>query len=41
VEADGKVKVEYDQTKRTYLHLLPDSLGADLGAGLFTKKAEK
>jgi hypothetical protein len=36
---DRRVDIERDQTKRGYLHLVPGTLGADLGAGLFTKKA--
>jgi hypothetical protein len=36
---DKRVDVERDQTKRGYLHLVPGTLGADLGAGLFTTKA--
>jgi hypothetical protein len=34
-----KVKIELDQTKKGYLHVVPGTLGADLGAGLFLKKA--
>ena len=41
VTTDKKVQVEFDQTKRTYLPSVPGSLEADLGAGLFTKKAGK
>ena len=33
MDSDGKVNVEDDQTKRTYLPLLSDFLGADLVAG--------
>lgn len=40
-QADGKVQVELDQTNRTYLHLVPGTLGADLEAGLFTKNSGK
>jgi hypothetical protein len=39
VVTDGHVQVERDQTKRGYLHLVPGTLGAELGAGLFMKKA--
>lgn len=34
---DGSVEIEEDLTKRNYLHLKPGTLGANLGAGLFTK----
>ena len=37
IKKDGKIELEEDQTKRDYLHLKPGSLGANLGAGLFTK----
>lgn len=37
IKKEAVVKIEEDQTKRNYLHLLPGTLGADLGAGLFTK----
>ncbi len=36
-QKDGKVEIEEDLTKRNYLHLKPGTLGANLGAGLFTK----
>jgi predicted SnoaL-like aldol condensation-catalyzing enzyme len=45
---DGKIvehwdnlaeEVERDQTSRGYLHLVPGTLGAELGAGLFARKA--
>ena len=36
-QKDGKVEIEEDPTKRNYLHLKPGTLGANLGAGLFTK----
>jgi hypothetical protein len=36
-----RVQIELDQTKRGYLHLVPGTLGANLGAGLFLKKAEE
>jgi hypothetical protein len=38
---DKRLKIERGQTKRGYLHLRPRTLGADLHAGLFTKKAEE
>lgn len=37
INKDGKVEIEEDPTKRNYLHLKPGTLGANLGAGLFTK----
>lgn len=37
VVTDKTVRIEFDQTKRTYLHLTPNSPGAELGPGLFTK----
>lgn len=37
IKKEGKVEVEDDPTKRNYLHLKPGTLGANLGAGLFTK----
>jgi hypothetical protein len=37
--AAEKVQIESDQTKKGYLHVVPGTLGADLGAGLFLKKA--
>lgn len=37
LQKDAQVEVEEDQTKRNYLHLKPGTLGANLGAGLFTK----
>jgi hypothetical protein len=36
---DQPVQLELDQTKRNYLHVREGTLGGDLGAGLFTKKA--
>jgi hypothetical protein len=41
VTTDKRVQVEFDQTRRTYVHLLPGSLGTDLAAGFFTKKFGK
>ena len=32
-------KIELDETKRTFLHVMQGTLGSDLGAGLFVKKA--
>jgi len=37
IQKEGKIELEEDQTKRNYLHLKPGTLGANLGAGLFTK----
>ena len=37
IKKDGKADIEEDQTRRNYLHLKPGTLGANLGAGLFTK----
>ena len=37
IKKEGKIELEEDQTKRNYLHLKPGTLGANLGAGLFTK----
>jgi hypothetical protein len=36
---DQPVQLELDQIKRNYLHVLEGTLGGDLGAGLFMKKA--
>lgn len=37
IKKEGTVHIEEDPTKRDYLHLMPGTPGADLGAGLFTK----
>lgn len=37
LKKEGNLQIEEDPTKRNYLHLVPGSLGSDLGAGLFTK----
>lgn len=37
IKKEGKIELEEDPTKRNYLHLKTGSLGAHLGAGLFTK----
>jgi hypothetical protein len=37
VNKEGTFKIEEDPTSRNYLHLMPGTPGADLGAGLFTK----
>lgn len=34
---DGEVALERNREAGNYLHILPDTLGSDLGAGLFTK----
>ncbi len=37
VQKEGTLQIEEDPTSRNYLHLIPGTPGADLGAGLFTK----
>jgi hypothetical protein len=37
IKKEGSLHIEKDQTKHNYLHLVPGTLGADLGAGLFFK----
>jgi hypothetical protein len=37
IKKEGSLQIEKDQTKRNYLHLVPGTMGADLGAGLFPK----
>ncbi|MDO9339894.1 MAG: hypothetical protein Q7T72_05125 [Bacteroidales bacterium] len=37
IKKEGTLQIEEDPIKRNYLHLIPGSLGADLGAGLFIK----
>jgi len=37
IKKEGSLQIEKDQTKRSYLHLVPGTMGADLGAGLFIK----
>ncbi len=37
LKKEGSLQIEEDPTNRNYLHLVPGTLGADLGAGLFTK----
>jgi hypothetical protein len=41
VVKQGRVTFEMDKAGKTYLHVMPDGLGSDLGAGLFTKQTEK
>jgi hypothetical protein len=36
---DRPVQIETDQAKRNYLHPVEGTLGSDVGAGLFTKRA--
>lgn len=38
IKKEGSLDIEKNQTKRNYLHLVPGTLGADLGAGLFIIK---
>jgi hypothetical protein len=35
---DAPIRIERDQTKRDYLHIVAGTRGAELGAGLFTTK---
>ncbi|MBM4097100.1 MAG: hypothetical protein FJ261_10045 [Planctomycetes bacterium] len=35
---DKPVMIDLDQAKKQYLHLIPGTMGADLGAGLFHAK---
>ena len=37
LKKEGNLQIVEDPTDRNYLHLLPGTLGANLGAGLFTK----
>jgi len=37
IKKDGSLQIVEDPTSRYYLHLAPGTLGANLGAGLFTK----
>lgn len=37
IKKEGNLQIEEDPTKRNYLHLIPGTMGADLGVGLFTK----
>ena len=38
--SDQSVPVELDETKKNYLHQLPDTEAAKIGVGLFMKAAE-
>ena len=37
IKKEGSLQIEKDPTKRNFLHLIPGTLGSDLGAGLFTR----
>jgi hypothetical protein len=37
VKKEGSLQIDEDQASRNYLHVLPGTPGANLGAGLFTK----
>lgn len=37
IKKEGTLQIEEDPIKRNYLHLIPGTMGADLGVGLFTK----
>ncbi len=37
IKKDGSLQIEKDPTKRNFLHLIPGTLGSDMGAGLFIK----
>lgn len=37
IKKDGRIELDEDPTSRNYLHIKPGTLGANLGAGLFTK----
>lgn len=37
VKKEGTIQIDEEPTSRNYLHVLPGTPGADLGAGLFTK----
>lgn len=37
IKKEGSLQIEKDPTKRNFLHLIPGTLGSDMGAGLFTK----
>jgi hypothetical protein len=39
IKKEGSLQIEKDPTKRNFLHLTPDTMGADLGAGLFIKNS--
>jgi hypothetical protein len=37
LKKEGKLEIIEDQTNKLYLHIMPGTLGANLGAGLFSK----
>jgi hypothetical protein len=37
IKKEGSLQIEKDPTKRNFLHVIPGTLGADLGAGLFNQ----
>jgi hypothetical protein len=37
IKKEGAITIDEDHTSPNYLHLVPGTTGADLGAGLFTK----
>jgi hypothetical protein len=37
IKKEGSLQIEEDPVKRNYLHIIPGTLGADLGTGLFIK----
>jgi len=37
LKKEGNLQIEEDPIKRNYLHLVPGTMGSELGAGLFTK----
>jgi len=37
LKKEGNLQIEEDPTDRNYLHLVPGTMGSNLGAGLFTK----
>lgn len=38
IKKEKTIEIEEDQTKRNYLHIKPNTPGANLGAGLFTRQ---
>jgi hypothetical protein len=37
IKKEGSLQIEKDPTKRNFLHLIPGTLGSEMGAGLFIK----
>ena len=37
IKKEGSLQIEKDPSKRNYMHIVPGTLGSDLGAGLFTR----